>query len=83
MLSIEIHEDNLTGPEIVRFLRDHLEYMYSITPPESVHAFDLERLRAVREPASMACFGADTWDLVVRQARSAGLLGRLGGLGQR
>ena len=45
MLSLEIREDDLTGPEIVRFLRDHLDYMYAVTPPESVHAFDLERLR--------------------------------------
>jgi hypothetical protein len=35
-------------------------------------------LRALREPAAMAAFDADIWDLVVRQASSAGLLGRLG-----
>lgn len=46
MLITEIREDDLTGPQIVRFLRDHLDYMYAVTPPESVHAFDLERLRA-------------------------------------
>lgn len=46
MISYEIREDDLTGPEIVRFLRDHLDYMYAVTPAESVHAFDLERLRA-------------------------------------
>ncbi len=40
-------------------------------------------LRALREPAAMATFDADTWDLVVRQASSAGLLGRLGALAQR
>ena len=45
MLNLEIREDDLTGPKIVRFLRDHLDYMYAVTPPESVHAFDLERLR--------------------------------------
>ena len=31
-------------------------------------------LRALREPAAMAAFGADTWDVVVRQAASAGSL---------
>lgn len=46
MLGLEVREDDLTGPEIVRFLRDHLDYMYAVTPAESVHAFDLERLRA-------------------------------------
>ena len=35
---------------------------------------------ALREPSAMAAFDADTWDLVVRQASSAGLLGRLGAL---
>lgn len=46
MIDIQIREDNLTGAEITRFLQDHLDYMYSITPPQSVHAFDIERLRA-------------------------------------
>lgn len=37
-------------------------------------------LHALREPAVMAGFDAETWDRVVRQARAAGLLGRLGAL---
>jgi hypothetical protein len=37
-------------------------------------------LLAIREPAAMATFDAGTWDLVVRQASQAGLLGRLGAL---
>jgi hypothetical protein len=37
-------------------------------------------LLALSEPAAMAEFDAATWDHVVRQARSAGLLGRLGAL---
>ena len=37
-------------------------------------------LRALREPRSMADFDNSTWDLVVRQAAAAGLLGRLGAL---
>lgn len=37
-------------------------------------------LRALRQPAEMSSFGPDTWDLVARQASSAGLLGRLGAL---
>ena len=42
---MEIREDDLTGPEIARLLREHLDNMYAITPPESVHALDLEALR--------------------------------------
>lgn len=40
-------------------------------------------LLALREPASMAGFDDSTWDLVVRQAASAGLLGRLGALAEQ
>lgn len=37
-------------------------------------------LLALREPTAMLGFTAATWDAVVRQARAAGLLGRLGAL---
>lgn len=37
-------------------------------------------LRALRDSAVMVDFNADTWDLVVRQAASAGLLARLAAL---
>lgn len=37
-------------------------------------------LRALREPESMARLDAADWDLLVRQAAAAGLLGRLGAL---
>jgi len=40
-------------------------------------------LQALRIPEAMAAFDGDTWDLVVRQASSAGLLGRLGALARR
>ncbi|MGI9264974.1 MAG: GNAT family N-acetyltransferase [Gammaproteobacteria bacterium] len=43
---MEIREDDLAGDEIARFLRAHLDNMYDITPPESVHALDLDALRA-------------------------------------
>lgn len=46
MVTIEIHEDDLTGPAIARFLQAHLDHMHAITPPASVHAFDRARLRA-------------------------------------
>jgi len=38
-------EDDLTGPEIVALLRLHLDEMYQWSPPESVHAMPIERLR--------------------------------------
>jgi putative acetyltransferase len=37
--------DDLTGPEIARFLDEHVREMLSITPPESKHALDLDGLR--------------------------------------
>ena len=40
-----IREDDLRGGEIRRFLTEHLDEMHSITPPESVHALDLDGLR--------------------------------------
>jgi len=43
---LELREDDLTGAEIAAFLAAHLDEMYRITPAESVHALDLEGLRA-------------------------------------
>ncbi|MBD1917016.1 MULTISPECIES: GNAT family N-acetyltransferase [Cyanophyceae] len=43
---MDIREDDLTGQQIIALLREHLENMHEITPPGSVHALDLERLRA-------------------------------------
>jgi hypothetical protein len=40
-------------------------------------------LNSLREPASMARHDAATWDLLLRQALSAGLLARLGALAQQ
>lgn len=40
-------------------------------------------LQALRDPAAMAGFGELQWDLAIRQARSADLLGRIGCLARR
>jgi putative acetyltransferase len=40
-----IIEDDLTGPEIAALLRLHLDAMHQWSPPESVHAMPIERLR--------------------------------------
>lgn len=39
-------EDDLTGAEISALLRLHLDEMHQWSPPESVHAMPIERLRA-------------------------------------
>jgi putative acetyltransferase len=42
---MEIKIDDLTGSEIHELLREHLRNMHLHSPPESVHALDLEGLR--------------------------------------
>ena len=43
---VTIREDDLTGPDVATLLRAHLDHSAALSPPESVHALDLERLRA-------------------------------------
>lgn len=40
-----IRIDDLTGPEIRALLEEHLRNMHELSPPESVHALDLDSLR--------------------------------------
>ncbi len=42
----DIRLDDLRGPEIAALLQEHLDAMRAISPPESVHALDLDALRA-------------------------------------
>ncbi|MDT5271648.1 MAG: putative acetyltransferase [Acidobacteriota bacterium] len=42
---MEIKVDDLNGPEVHEFLQEHLRNMHMHSPPESVHALDLEELR--------------------------------------
>jgi putative acetyltransferase len=44
-MDLEIRPDDLTGPEIAELLADHLREMHENSPPESVHALDLDALR--------------------------------------
>ena len=44
-LAIEIRRDDLTDPRIAEFLAEHLQDMRATSPPESVHALDLDQLR--------------------------------------
>ena len=43
---MQIRIDPLTGPEIAALLQEHLDDMRLHSPPESIHALDLEKLRA-------------------------------------
>jgi putative acetyltransferase len=43
---MDIREDDLRGDEIIALLQEHLEHMHAITPPQSIHALDLDRLRS-------------------------------------
>jgi putative acetyltransferase len=42
---VKIATDDLSGPDIARFLDEHVQQMRSISPPESKHALDLDALR--------------------------------------
>lgn len=42
---MNIRIDDLRGPEIHALLQEHLDSMNRISPPESVHALDIEGLR--------------------------------------
>jgi putative acetyltransferase len=42
---MRIKVDDLSGPEIRALLAEHVDEMYAISPPESVHALDLDGLR--------------------------------------
>jgi putative acetyltransferase len=42
---MEIRLDDLSGPEIRALLKEHLDNMRALSPPESVHAMDIAKLR--------------------------------------
>ena len=43
---MQIKKDPLKSPEIIELLQEHLNNMLDITPAGSVHALDLDKLRA-------------------------------------
>ena len=45
-MPLRIIEDDLSGPQIAALLRLHLDEMQQWSPPQSVHAMPIERLRA-------------------------------------
>ena len=42
---MRIEVDDLTHPQVIALLEEHLANMYELSPPESVHALDLGKLR--------------------------------------
>lgn len=42
---MDIRRDHLEGPEIAALLREHLRSLALLSPPESMHALDLDALR--------------------------------------
>jgi len=43
---MEIRKDDLSGKAIADLLQEHLDDMHETSPPESVHALDLQALRS-------------------------------------
>lgn len=43
---MQIRLDDLSGGEVIVLLREHLADMYATSPPESVHALDVDALKA-------------------------------------
>ena len=43
---MRIELDDLSRPEIAELLKEHLASMFLVTPPESVHALPIEKLRS-------------------------------------
>ncbi|MDQ0994426.1 GNAT family N-acetyltransferase [Streptomyces sp. V3I7] len=62
---MEIAADDLSGPEIARFLDEHVQQLRALSPPESKHALGLDALRkpevtfwAVRDGGTVVGCGA-------------------------
>ncbi|MEL6138948.1 MAG: GNAT family N-acetyltransferase [Cyanobacteria bacterium J06628_6] len=43
---MQIRTDDLSSPAIAALLREHLDEMYAVTPPEIVHVLDLAALQS-------------------------------------
>ena len=44
-MGMKITEDDLSGEEVVNFLKEHISEMKSVSPPESKHALDVDSLQ--------------------------------------
>lgn len=43
---MDIKVDDLSGGEVIKLLEEHLVDMYKVSPPESVHALNIDALKA-------------------------------------
>ena len=43
---MRIERDDLTRPQVHALLQEHLAHMHELSPPESVHALDVSKLRS-------------------------------------
>ncbi|MFJ6775557.1 GNAT family N-acetyltransferase [Kitasatospora sp. NPDC091257] len=86
---MQIATDDLSGPEIARFLDEHVQQMRAISPPTSTHALDLDALRrpgitfwSVRDDGVLVGCGAlkqlDTDHAELKSMRTAPLRKRSG-----
>lgn len=57
--SIRLEVDDLSRPAVHALLDEHLQNMHRLSPPESVHALDLDKLRAPDITFWTAWRGAD------------------------
>ena len=39
---MDLQRDDLTHPAVIALLREHLQWMHRTSPPESVHALDVD-----------------------------------------
>ena len=81
-MNFEIRPDDLSGLEIAELLSDHLREMHENSPPESVHALDLDALTrpeitfwSVRSGGTLVGCGAlkelDLWHAEIKSMRTA------------
>lgn len=71
---LRITQDDLRGPEIAALLQSHLDAMRQFSPPGSVHALDLDRLR---QP-DITFFSA--WEVLGDGARPGAVLAGCGAI---
>jgi putative acetyltransferase len=86
---MHIELDDLSRPQIHALLQEHLDNMHALSPPESVHALDLGRLRSpditfwsAWEADTLLGFGAlkelDATHGEIKSMRTPGMLRRRG-----
>jgi hypothetical protein len=84
---MEIRIDHLTGTEIIALISEHLQSMCEQSPPESVHALDLDRLRtpeitfwsAWEQGELLGCGALKDLGIIMVKSNPCGLLPNISG----